>query len=198
MPQLGSRLLKWGLSFNFTGFSLFKSCIIFLHIQRVQLQPGDTFFYWGGWGGGSGRCGERCGKGQKIGHKINSINFLLFCSMVPFEINWDERNVSTLKRAGLLTFSKWDVFICLLETSFSLSISFQRRLRRLCFLDLSSKISSFFQALVYSYWDVLFCLQAFLNIIQRGKMLLNMHKDLAFHLSVSSTSTAPKAQFFHC
>lgn len=29
-------------------------------------------------------------------------------------------------------------------------------------------------------------------------MLLNMHKDLAFHLSVGSTSTAPKAQFFRC
>ena len=71
--------------------------------------------------------------------------------MVQFEINWDEGNVSNLKCVGFLTFSNRNVSICLLETNFSLSISFQWRLLQPCFLDLSNKNTSFFQALVYSH-----------------------------------------------
>jgi len=64
--------------------------------------------------------------------------------MVHFEKNWAERNVSNLKCVGFLTFLELDVSICLLETNFNLSISFQGSLLHLCFLDLSHKNSSSF------------------------------------------------------
>lgn len=137
MSQPGSRLPKRGIPVNLTGFSVLKSSIIFLQIQRLELQPRDSFF------GGK--------KKNDWAIKACFLKFLLFCSMVWFEINWDERNVSNLKRAGFPTFSKWNVSICLLETNFSLPISFQGSLSQPCFLHLSNKNSSFFPTLVCSH-----------------------------------------------
>lgn len=62
--------------------------------------------------------GPDCSKEAKKNYKQDCtikarfVHFLLFCSKVQVEINWDEVNVSNLKCEGFLTFSKLNVSIC--------------------------------------------------------------------------------------